>query len=477
MWPRCDARSSPWAALAAAGALAVPAAQAGQVVWLASSAHGGSQLWAANDDGTYPHRLIGAADTALASQLAAGTLGDPDVFQNAGTTVALHRHDEHRPRRSCALAVRSRVLAHRRRARGPVAGSAGDGAGFESQPRLTSTGGLVEQYLLYPSATASTLGAPSVAGLYQRTLGRERDRHQLVGHGDRDAPRARRPRPRSRQPVAAGVGRSPEPLVHWHHAARGAVCQYAVHLASAATVTAPPIAIFDDEAPFGPGPSSLALSTDGRTLLIVDDATPNDGIYTVPASTSVSPAAKHVTEVIAQPPGWTFGQARFAGSRIVFDARGEGHSLPGTSDIFSISASCDSGTCSFPASATNLTHNAAADNVDPAWTSAGAPLVALGTPANAPLAMDAAAITSRTVTSKVGVAFTVTLSAAGAITVSISRSGHTIGVTTVHLPAGESTVTIKRSGGHALTRGHDSAKLRLAGSTVVHYSASFTVTH
>ena len=77
-------------------------------------------------------------------------------------------------------------------------------------------------------------------------------------------------------------------------------------------------------------------------------------------------------------------------------------------------ASCDSGTCSFPASATNLTRNAAADNVDPAWTSASAPLVALGTPANAPLALDAAAIVSRTVTSKAGVAFTVTLSAAGA---------------------------------------------------------------
>ena len=100
----------------------------------------------------------------------------------------------------------------------------------------------------------------------------------------------------------------------------------------------------------------------------------------MPASTSISPAAKHVTEVIARAAGWTFGQARFAGSRIVFDARGAGHSLPGTSDIYSIPASCDSGTCSFPASATNLTHNAALDNVDPAWTSANAPLVALGTP-------------------------------------------------------------------------------------------------
>ncbi len=70
-----------------------------------------------------------------------------------------------------------------------------------------------------------------------------------------------------------------------------------------------------------------------------------------------------------------------------------------------------------------------------------------------------------------------TLSVAGTITVSISRSGHTIGVNTVHLPGGESTFTIKRSGGHALTRGHDSAKLRLGSGTAVKYSASFTVTH
>ena len=464
------------AALAAAGALAVPAARAGQVVWLASNARGGSALWAANDDGTYPHRLIGAADTALASQLASGTLGDPDVFQNAGATV-LFTDTTDTPSPLCALpcarafSLTAGVLTDQSPA------PASDGAGFESQPRLSATGGLVEQYVLYPSATASTLGAPSVAGLYQRALGAAAIGTAWSYTATATLPDRADPAPDPANPSLLAWVDLQNPSCTGITLHGAPVCQYAIHLASAATVTSPPIAIFDDEAPFGPGPSSLAFSTDGRTLLIVDDATPNNGIYTVPASTSVSPAVKHVTEVIAQPPGWTFGQARFAGSRIVFDARGEGHSLPGTSDIFSIPASCDSGSCSFPASATNLTHNAALDNVDPAWTSAGAPLVALGTPANAPLALNAAAITSRTVTSKAGVAFTVTLSAAGAITVSISRAGHTIGVSTVHLPAGESTVTIKRSGGHALTHGHDTAKLRLAASTAVQYTASFTVTH
>ena len=259
------------ATLAAAGALAVPAAQAGQVVWLASNARGGSQLWAANDDGTYPHRLIGAADTALASQLAAGTLGDPDVFQNAGATV-LFTDATNTASPLCALpcarafSLTAGVLADQSPA------PASDGAGFESQPRLTSTGGLVEQYLLYPSATASTLGAPASRGSTSARWARARS-----------APAGRTRRPR-RCPSAPTPPLIPPTRRCWRGSisrtrrARASrctgrpVCQYAIHLASAATVTAPPIAIFDDEAPFGPGPSSLALSTDGRTLLIVDDA-------------------------------------------------------------------------------------------------------------------------------------------------------------------------------------------------------------
>jgi len=227
--------------------------------------------------------------------------------------------------------------------------------------------------------------------------------------------------------------------------------------------------------PAGP---SLASASDGRNLLVVDDQAPNDGIYEVSASTSVAPGAKQVTEVLAEPPGWTFGQARFAGTKIVFAAAGAGRSTPGTSDIYSISAKCDLGTCAFPMNATNLSHDAAADNRDPAWTSAAAPLIARGAspPApGAPATLDAASILARTVSAKTGVGFTVTLSAAGSVSISISRSGHTIGTTSEHLSIGESTVVIKQSGGHALTPGRDAAKLRVAGSSAVRFSASFTV--
>ena len=183
------------AALAAAGALAVPAAQAGQVVWLASNARGGSQLWAANDDGTYPHRLIGAADAALASQLAAGTLGDPDVFQNAGATV-LFTDATNTASPLCALpcarafSLTAGVLADQspapaERRRGLREPAAPDRRRAASSSSTCST----------RSATALDAGRAQRRGALPAHAGRERDRHQLVGHGDRDAPRARRPRP------------------------------------------------------------------------------------------------------------------------------------------------------------------------------------------------------------------------------------------------------------------------------------------
>jgi hypothetical protein len=465
-------------ALLAAGVLAAPAAQAGQVVWLASGVPGGGELRAANDDGTYQHRLIGAADAPLVAEIAGGALGDPDVFQKGGSAVIFTDATSTASplcALPCARAFSLTAGALAVQSPAPVS----SGAGFESQPRLTATESLVEQYVLYPSATASTLGAPSVAGLFQRPLGSSAFGTPWSDSATATLAQRADPTPDPANPSLLAWVEIQDPSCTRFTVDDAAVCQYAVRVGTAST-TAPPVAIFDDEAPFGPGPSSLAFSTDGRTLLIVDDAPPNDGIYEVPASTAVSPAAKHVTEVLAEPPGWTFGTARFAGTKIVFDAHGEGHSLPATSDIYTISASCDSGTCSFPASATNLTRKPTADNVDPAWTSATAPLVALGTPApvpGAPPTLHAAAIVARTVTSKKGVAFTVTLSVAGPLNVSISRGGHTIGTTTVRLPAGESTFTLRNSGGHALTPGHDVAKLRVGSSTAVNYSASFTVTH
>ena len=78
-------------------------------------------------------------------------------------------------------------------------------------------------------------------------------------------------------------------------------------------------------------------------------------------------------------------------------------------------------------------------------------------------------------TVKAGVRFEVTLSAPSPLMVSVSRNGHTIGTTTLRLPAGASTFTIRTSGGHPLTSGSDVAKLRVGSSTAIRYSASFTV--
>ena len=344
---------------------------------------------------------------------------------------------------------------------------------------MTDGGQVVAQYALYPSASPTSLGAASMQGIFATPAGANAFASPWADTATEAMPLRADPAPDPADASLLAWVESEDPTCTKFVVSGAPVCQYEIHVAAASDTTSPPVAIFDDESVGGAGPSSLAWSTNGRDLLIVDDQPPNDGIYEVSAEHRRARARlKQVAELlIAEPPGWSFGQARFAGTRIVFDARGEGHSTPNTSDIYSISAKCDSGTCSFPASATNLTNDPTADNLAPAWTSATAPLIALGaTPsAGAPARLDAAVIVSRTVTAKAGVSFEVTLSAAGSLSVSISRNGHTIGATTLHLPTGESTVTITRSGGHALTSGSDVAKLRIGGSTSVRYTASFTV--
>ena len=463
-------------------ALVAPLAHAGQIVWIQAGARGGGALWAANDDGTYPHRLIAAPARALATALPAGTLRDPDIFQKGGSTVlvsdTISTFSAPSPAATCAapctrtLALAAGTLTAQFPAPPPA------GAAFESQPRLTANGQIVDQYSLYPNATQDSLGAASASGIYVRPFGAPDAGGVWADTATEALPQRADPAPDPANPsLLAWVENQDPACTRFVDSAGAAICQYAIHVASAATVNAPPVAIFAKETPFGAGPSSLSWSSDGRMLLIVDDQPPSNGIYTVSASTAVDLTTKKITELIAEPPGWSFGQARFAGTRVVFDARGNATSAPGTSDIYSISAGCDSGICSFPADAINLTHNPTADNIEPAWTSAAAPLVALGkAPApGAPPVLDAAAILARTVSAKSGVSFEVTLSQAGSLQVSISRNGHTIGTSTVRLPAGASRFTIKQSGGHALTRGRDVAKLRIKGSTVVRYSASFTV--
>jgi hypothetical protein len=494
-------------------ALTASPALAGQIVWLRGGSSSADAIWAANDDGTFPHRLIAANTDPLASQFPAGTLGGPDVFQNGGSTVVFtDTNGAFAPTGSSGASGPTGVSGATGPADGGSAPAGGtsapaDGssvlcaepctttlslasgslssplppppataASFETQPRLASNGQIVTQYALYPAATQSSLGAASVSALFSSAPGASAFASPWANTDAETLPLHADPAPDPANSSLLAWVENQDPTCKRYVVGHSPVCQYAIHVATAGA-TSPPTAIFDDEAPHGGGPSSLAFSSDGRNLLIVDDQAPDDGIYEVSASTSVPAAGKQITEVIAEPPGWTFGQARFAGSKIVFDAHGKGHSVPGTSDIYAISSKCDLGTCSFPASATNLTRNASADNVDPAWTSAAAPLLALGAaPApGAPAKLDAAAVLAHTVAANTGLRIEVTLSAASALLVSVSRHGHTIGTTTLHLPAGASTFTIKQSGGHALTPGSDQVKLRVGGSSAVRFTASFTV--
>jgi hypothetical protein len=470
-------------ASALSAAFAAPAS-AGQIVWVRGAASGGGSLWAANDDGTYPHELLAATSSALSIQLPGATLGDPDVFQLGGATVLFSASVSSAPAAcpaACALSFSLTAGALTRQSPASLALPAG--AVYEEQPRLLAGGQMVDRYIVLPSTTVATAAAASQQGLYVRPLNAASPGTAGTAWADTTAealPASADPAPDPANPALIAWVENQDPSCSEYVRNGSSVCQYAILVGAASASSAPAVAIFDDETPGGHGPSSLSWSSNGRTLLIVDDQPPNDGIYTVSASTSQSPASKTVTEVIAEPPGWTFGQARFAGSRIVFDAHGAGHGTPGTSDIYSISASCDSGSCAFPLNATNLTHDATADNVDPAWTSAAAPLLALGgaPPQAGQAAFDAAAIRTRTVSAKTGVVFEVTLSAAATVVATVSRNGHTIGTTTLHLTAGANTFAIKQSGGHPLTAGHDVGTLRVQGSTAGKrsYSASFTVT-
>jgi len=419
------------AGAALALAVVAPAAHAGQIVWVAAARGGGGQLWAANDDGTYPHQLLSATSTAVAAMQPGSTLADPDTFQLGGSgvvfTLAAGTWGVPAGTAQCAApCTRSYSLAGGvLSADSPTPAPAG--VSLESQPRIAPGGQLVEDYALYPDATQGALGATSLQGLFERSPG-----------APFDGPWA----DTATETLAPLADPAPDPadgsLLAWvadqgcAYKLRGAtVCQYAVHVAPAGDASAPPVAIFDDETPGGRGPSSLSWSSNGRDLLIVDDQPPDDGIYEVAATTSVPPSAKTVSELISEPTGWTFGQARFAGSKVIFSAAGNGSAKAGTSDIYSISAGCNTGTCAFPANASDLTHDPAADNVDPTWTSAAAPLPPLGdtTSASAPLALDAARILATSVTATQGVGFEVTLSRAGSLSVSISRDGHTIGTT------------------------------------------------
>ena len=468
-------------ALASGGPAAAAAAPAGQIVYTASNG-----LWAMNDDGSGPHELLSAASPPLAARLPAGTVTEPDVFQNGGTTVLFLGMtsafaDPSLPQAcgaDCAgtFELRNGTLTQL----GPTAAAASGAAYYESQPRITADGQEIFASSLYTGITASSLGTPATA-LVERALSQNATVTQWSNSNGEVQP-------------AAGFDGTPDPadptLAAWVEAqgcgyhvvdaqsVSHSSCQYAVHLGAASSLAAP-IVIYDNEyvSAGGRGPASLDLSGDGKTLMLVDRYAPNTGIYSTPVAGV--PGSKPVTEILAQPAGWTFGQARFAGSKIVFDAHQEANGKT-TGDIYTIPATCGSTTaCSFPASATDLTNNPAADASDPAWTSATAtlaPLRVAATPRITSVKGPAAAVRAGHT-----VNFVVKLSTAARIVVKVARlhskapKTTPIGSLTLTGRAGSNTLSIRRVGGHTLTPGSYTATLSLRGSTAAARTVHFTI--
>jgi hypothetical protein len=192
-----------------------------------------------------------------------------------------------------------------------------------------------------------------------------------------------------------------------------------------------------------------------------------------------TPGLKAVTELVAQPAGWTFGQARFAGSNIVFDAHQvvDGKT---TGDIYTIPASCSTANgCTFPASASDLTNHPTADNSDPSWTSATArlaPLRVAPTPRITSVSAPSAPVRAgRPVT------LVVKLSAPATIVVKIVRrmnaapKTRTIGSISAAGRTGTNRLSIKLVAGRRLPAGSYTASIGLRSSAAAARTVRFSV--
>ena len=466
------------ACLGCGGLAAASTARAGQIVWST-----GTGIWAMRDDGSAPHELVSARQ--LGASLPRGTLASPDVFQNGGTTVLfLGQTTALAPAgqpQACGVdcSATYELAGGALTELGPAAASAPTSAYYEKQPRLTADGKELFGSSLDTGISGSTMAAPENA-LVERPLTAGAQPSEWGASGSATEP-------------GAGFDGAPDPAdptqaawaeaqgcAGFHVSSGGASvpsCQYEILFGPMNGPSS--VVIYDNElvSADGAGPTSLALSSDGQTLLMVDPYAPNTGIYTMPVAGD--PSTKPVKELIAQPAGWTFGQARFAGTKIVFDAHDVVSGKP-SGDIYAISADCTAATCTFPTSATNLTNDPTANSSDPAWTSANAPLQGLKV-AGLPRVMSVRA-SSHKLHAGHALRLTVSLSAAGTIIVRFVRRvpgshpprSHSLGSLRVAGVTGTNHLVISHVSGHALTPGSYTASVALGGSSaspkIVHFS-------
>src|ERR1700730_8546125 len=252
-------------------ALASPAS-AGQIVWSVNNA-----IWAMNDDGGHPHQLISGVSPQLAASLPSGTVAEPDIYQNGGTTVLfLGQTNVFAPStqpKACGAdcsgtyALSNGLLTELGPPPAPAAGT----AYYETQPRVTADGQELLSSALCTGITGSSIGASATA-LVERQIAAGATVNPWSNTS-------------SETQSVSGFAGAPDPA----DATRAAwveqqacnftflgqnACQYAIHVGGLSVASAP-VAIYDKEynssaAGLGQGPTSLAWSPDGTNLLMVD---------------------------------------------------------------------------------------------------------------------------------------------------------------------------------------------------------------
>lgn len=124
----------------------------------------------------------------------------------------------------------------------------------------------------------------------------------------------------------------------------------------------------EDDAPI----QDPSFSLDGSKIIDAEGGG-SPGLWTYGSNCDATGQTPNPTYVLGAPSSWTFYSPRFAANgRIYFDATHQVDQNTSTGDIYSISASCTSATCSFPNSATQITHTGDVSNV--AWTAKTIPL-------------------------------------------------------------------------------------------------------
>jgi hypothetical protein len=320
------------AAAAAACALAFAAApaSAGTIVW-----DKGDEIWAMLDDGSY------SAPIASAYELGMSSLGDPHVAPDGDVVVFDGNTNQFSHTTNgtfhcgfgCAGVYRWQNGQSVRLSAPP---NNGDGAvsTFDHEPEVGANGRFV--YTFFGCA-----GYVGVYGTYDCTTGvwseniDGTDARDYGGACD-DGPSSPSPNPANAAEVAyVGCDDANYDYGLWVSGENNANTR----LIGAAAV---PI-----EHP--------SWRSDGQQIVNVERGGSEPGLWIVQAAGA--PGFRHV---LADPAGNDFSSPRFMGpaqDRVIFGAAGE---------LWTIPASCTAATCSFPASATQVTTGG--DNSAPAWT-------------------------------------------------------------------------------------------------------------